>query len=132
MKTNITQSNIDYKVVLAKVLLNTADQLGLKQAQVASVIGVHRSSISRLKAKPILDSATKQGELALLLIGIYRAVYALNGGDPEWIHHFMNSYNDTTREVPIKQIQNIYGWVMVLRVVVRTLKESNILILIYE
>lgn len=34
MKTNITQSNIDYKVVLAKVLLNTADQLGLKQSQV--------------------------------------------------------------------------------------------------
>ncbi|WP_228272854.1 helix-turn-helix domain-containing protein [Acinetobacter junii] len=100
---NITQSNVNPKVVLAKALLNTADQLGLKQAQVASVIGVHRSSISRLKAKPILDSATKQGELALLLIGIYRAVYALNGGDPEWIHHFMNSYNDTTREVPIKQ-----------------------------
>ena len=59
MKTNITQSNIDYKVVLAKVLLNTADQLGLKQSQVAAVIGVHRSSISRLKANLVLDPASK-------------------------------------------------------------------------
>ncbi|WP_228136427.1 helix-turn-helix domain-containing protein [Acinetobacter ursingii] len=59
MKTNITQSNIDSKVVLAKVLLNTADQLGLKQSQVAAVIGVHRSSISRLKANLVLDPASK-------------------------------------------------------------------------
>jgi predicted XRE-type DNA-binding protein len=68
MKTNITQSNVDYKVVLAKVLLNTADQLGLKAGTVAAVIGVHRSSISRLKANLVLDPASKQGELALLLI----------------------------------------------------------------
>ncbi|EKU66476.1 MULTISPECIES: antitoxin Xre-like helix-turn-helix domain-containing protein [Acinetobacter] len=84
MKTNITQSNIDYKVVLAKVLLNTADQLGLKQSQVAAVIGVHRSSISRLKANLVLDPASKQGELALLLMRVYHVVDALSGGDPQW------------------------------------------------
>lgn len=114
MKMNITQSNVNPKVVLAKALLNTADQLGLKQAQVASVIGVHRSSISRLKAKLILDSASKQGELALLLIDIYRAVYALSGGDPEWINYFMHSYNEKIRGVPIEQIQSINGLVKVL------------------
>lgn len=58
MKMNITQSNADLKVVVAKALLNTADQLGLKQSQVAAVIGVHRSSISRLKAL-VLDPASK-------------------------------------------------------------------------
>ncbi|WP_264673823.1 MULTISPECIES: helix-turn-helix domain-containing protein [Acinetobacter] len=84
---NITQSNADPKVVLAKALLNTADQLGLKQAKVASAVGVHRSSISRLKANPVLDPASKQGELAILLIDIYRAVYVLSGGDSEWIHY---------------------------------------------
>ena len=65
MKTNITQSNVEPKVVLAKSLLNTADQLGLKEAQLASVIGVHCDAISSLKANPELDPATKQGELAI-------------------------------------------------------------------
>ncbi|MFX4953166.1 MbcA/ParS/Xre antitoxin family protein [Acinetobacter baumannii] len=76
--------------------------------------GVHRSSISSLKAKPVLDPASKQGKLALLLIDIYRAVYALSGGDPKWINYFMNSFNEATKGVPIEQIQSISGLVMVL------------------
>nr|WP_255323502.1 antitoxin Xre/MbcA/ParS toxin-binding domain-containing protein [Acinetobacter soli] len=47
--------------------------------------------------------------MAILLIDFYRAVYVLSGGDPEWIHHFMNTYNNTTRGVPIEQIQSISG-----------------------
>jgi len=117
MKTNAAESNIDPKVVLAKALLNTADQLGLKQSQIASVIGVHRSSINRLKKKPRLDPITKKGELALLLIRIYRAVYVLTGGNSEWIHYFMNSYNKAISGVPIEQIQNIRGLVKVLHFV---------------
>lgn len=117
MKMNITQSNADLKVVVAKALLNTADQLGLKQAQVASVVGVHRSSISRLKANPVLDPASKQGELALFFIRVYCAVYTLTGGDSERIHYFMNSDNEATRGVPIEQIQTISGLVRVLHFV---------------
>lgn len=117
MKMNITQSNADPKVVLAKALLNTADQLGLKQAKVASAVGVHRSSISRLKANPVLDPTSKQGELAILLIDIYRAVYVLSGGDSEWIHYFINSYNEATKGVPIEQIQTISGLTIVLHFV---------------
>lgn len=62
---NITQSNVDPKVIVAKALLSTADQLGLKQAQIASVIKVHRSSISRLKVNPVLDLTSKQGGMVL-------------------------------------------------------------------
>ena len=103
------QSNVEPKVVLAKSLPNTADQLGLKEAQLASIIGVNCDFISNLKANPELDPATKQGELAILLIEIYRAVYVLSGRDSEWIHYFMNSYNDATKGVPIEQIQTISG-----------------------
>ncbi|MBF4455070.1 DUF2384 domain-containing protein [Acinetobacter sp. SK-43] len=116
MKTNITQSNVEAKV-LAQAFLNAADQLGLKQSQVASVIGVHHSSMSRLKADPILDPTSKQGEMALLLIRMYRAIYVLTGGDSEWIHYFMNSYNDMTRGVPIEQVQSDSGLVLVLHFV---------------
>lgn len=73
--------------------------------------------MSRLKADPILDPTSKQGEMALLLIRMYRAIYVLTGGDSEWIHYFMNSYNDMTRGVPIEQVQSNSGLVLVLHFV---------------
>lgn len=108
---------VDPKAVLSKALLNAADQLGLKQMQLASVIGVHRNAISRLKTNLDLDPATKQGELALLLIRVYRALYALSGADAAWIHHFMNSPNEVTKGVPIEQIQSVNGLFTVLNFV---------------
>lgn len=109
--------NVDPKVVLARALFNAADHLGLKHAQIASVIGLHGSSINRLKSKLILDPATKQGELALLLIRVYDRVYTLSGGDSEWIFYFMNSYNEVTKGIPIQQIQSITGLFTVLNFV---------------
>ena len=69
--------------VLAKAVLNAAAQLGLKQAELAAVLGLHRTAISRLKQNGSLDPASKQGELALLLIRLARALYALTGGDKD-------------------------------------------------
>lgn len=113
----IAEERIDSKTVLGKALINAADQLGLKQAQLALVIGVDNTAISGLKTHPELDPATKQGELALLLIRIYHAVYALTGGDPEWMQYFMHSYNEATKGIPIEQIQTISGLVTVLHFV---------------
>ena len=56
------------EVVLAKAVLNAAAQLGLKQADLAAVLGMHRTAISRLKQNPSLSPRSKEGELALLLV----------------------------------------------------------------
>jgi transcriptional regulator with XRE-family HTH domain len=103
--------------VLAKAVLNAAEQLGLKQAELAAVLGVHRTAISRLKQSLSLDPRSKQGELALLLIRIARAVYALAGGDAAWIKHFMQSNNNVTAGVPAQQVQTVQGLVQVLQFV---------------
>lgn len=108
---------VDKKVVLAKALIQVAEQLDLKQTQVAAILGVHRTAISRLKSNPELDPASKQGELALLLIRMHRALYALTGGDPEWIRHFMNTPNRVTGGIPVQQIESISGLVTVLQFV---------------
>ncbi|TEA77161.1 MbcA/ParS/Xre antitoxin family protein [Allopusillimonas ginsengisoli] len=104
-------------VVLAKAVLKAADQLGLKQADLAAVLGVHRTAISRLKQAPSLDPASKQGELALILVRIARALFALTGGDQEWIRHFMHTPNNATGGVPAKQIERIQGLIAVLEFV---------------
>lgn len=97
------------QAVLAKALLSASEQLGLKQAELASVLGVHRTAISRLKQKQALDPLSKQGEIALFVIRIARALFALTGGDAEWIKHFMRTHNTVTGAVPAKQITSIQG-----------------------
>lgn len=109
------QPDLDPKSVLAKALLNAADQLNLKQAQLAAILGVHRTAISRLKTNPELDPKSKQGELALLLIRLYRSLYALTGGDVMWMQHFLNSPNRVTGGIPSLQIQSITGLVTVIQ-----------------
>lgn len=103
--------------VLAKALLNASEQLGLKQAQVAAVLGVHRTAISRLKQNPSLNPNSKQGELALLIIRIARSVYALTGGDKAWIQHFMSTKNKVTGGIPARQMETVQGLISVLQFV---------------
>lgn len=105
------------KSVLAKAVLNAAEQLGLKQAELAAVLGLHRTAISRLKQQPSLAPQSKQGELALLLIRMARALFALTGGDRQWIEHFMRTPNKATGGVPARQIESIQGLVTVLQFV---------------
>ncbi|HHJ38003.1 MAG TPA: helix-turn-helix domain-containing protein [Methylothermaceae bacterium] len=73
------------ETVLAKAVLRASEQLGLKQAELAAVIGIHRTAVSRLKKNRALDPHSKEGELALLLIRLARALFALTGGDKEWM-----------------------------------------------
>lgn len=113
----LAQASPDPAAVLAKAVLNAAEQLGLKQSELAGVLGIHRTAVSRLKQNPALDPKSKQGELALLLIRIARALFALTGGDKEWIKHFMHNPNQVTGGIPAKQIESIQGLMQVLNFV---------------
>ncbi|MFN3879862.1 MAG: antitoxin Xre/MbcA/ParS toxin-binding domain-containing protein [Nitrincola lacisaponensis] len=104
----------DPAVVLSKAVLNAARQLTLRQDELGRVLGVHRTAITRLKQNLDLQPQSKQGELALLLIRVARALYALAGGNDAWIRHFMRSPNSLTGGVPAEQIQTIQGLVRVL------------------
>ncbi|MDJ0758285.1 MAG: XRE family transcriptional regulator [Woeseiaceae bacterium] len=103
--------------VLAKAALNAAAELGLKQADLAAVLGLHRTAVSRLKRNPSLDPESKQGELALMLVRLARALFALTGGDEAWIRHFMRTPNKITGGVPAEQIKSVQGLVTVLQFV---------------
>ena len=113
----LAQTSPDPASVLAKAVLNAADQLGLKQAELAAVLGIHRTAVSRLKQNPALDPKSKQGELALLVIRIARALFALTGGDKDWIKHFMHNPNKVTGGIPAKQMETIQGLIQVVQFV---------------
>ena len=113
----LTQEKPAADRVLAKATLNAANQLGLKQAELASVLGMHRTAVSRLKRNPAIDPESKQGELALLFVRMARALYTLTGGDDEWMRHFMRSPNTVTNGIPAEQIGSIQGLMTVLQFV---------------
>ena len=92
--------------VLAKAVLNTAKKLGLESNQLAKVLDVDHATILQLKA---LDPESEQGERALILIQIFRSLYALSGGNANWIQRFMKSPNRMTCGIPIEQVQDETG-----------------------
>ncbi len=99
----------DPTATLTRALLAAGRELGLTQAEVGAVVGRNRTSLHRHGVEP--DS--KAGELALLLIRVYRALYALVGGDGEQMRHFMHTQNLHTGGVPAEQVRTVPGLVRV-------------------
>ncbi|HLT12836.1 MAG TPA: MbcA/ParS/Xre antitoxin family protein [Marinobacter sp.] len=97
------------KALLAKALLNAAKALGLPQAEIATVVGRNRSGLTR----DGIDPASKSGELALLVIRLYRSVYALTGGDGDAMTHWLNTPNHYFQATPRNLIQSTEGLVRV-------------------
>lgn len=108
--TALTASALDQ--TLTKATLRAGKALGLNQAEIGTVIGRDRTSLRRG-----LDPDSKAGELAALLIRLYRSLYALVGGDPEAMVHWMSTENHHTGGIPREQIRQVTGLVVVLEYV---------------
>jgi len=69
---------LDPSVVLAKAATKASELLGLSGAALARTIGVSEPTVSRLvHGDKQLNPASKEGELALLLVRVYRSLDAL-------------------------------------------------------
>ena len=117
MTLSAKQTEANPSAVLAKAVMRAAGQLGLRQAEVGQVLGLHRTAVSRLNRNGALDPESKEGELALLLVRLARSLFALTGGDEAWIRHFMQSKNTVTGGVPAEQVLTVQGLVDVLHFV---------------
>ena len=104
MESNLARDP-DPRRVLASALVSAGKELGLTQADLGAVIGRDRTALSRGQ----LDPTSKSGELALLVIRAYRALYALVGGDREAMRHWMRTENLHTGGVPSEQIRSVQG-----------------------
>jgi len=101
--------------VLAKAVLSAAARLGLRNRQLAGVLGSSEASVSRLQYARGLDPETKEGELALLFLRVYRSLDALVGGDDDKARAWLHAHNDHVRGVPAERIRTVEGLVDVVQ-----------------
>jgi hypothetical protein len=104
-----TVAQPDPRRVLATALANAGKEVGLTQSALAQVIGRDRTVLSRSG----LDPDSKAGELALLFIRAYRALFALTGGDRDAMRHWFQTANLHTGGVPAQQVRQVQGLVQV-------------------
>src|SRR5688572_22964021 len=96
--------------VLTKAALRAAGLLGLKQSDLAEVIGVSPSTVSRLDIRPI-DPERKEGQLAILFVRMFRSLDSLLGGDPEKGRAWLHAQNHHLAGVPAALIRSPEGLV---------------------
>ena len=101
--------------VLTQALLRAAELLGLSCAALARVLGVSEASVSRLvSGARIVEPASKEGELALLLVRVYRSLDTLVGNDATQRMAWLESPNRALNGRPRELIERADGLVAVL------------------
>ena len=102
-------------LVLAKATLSAANRLGLRNRQLAEVIGTSEAFVSRLKSGKGVDPQRKEGELALLFLRLYRSLDALVGGDDAKAREWLHAENDHVRGIPAERIRTVEGLIDVVQ-----------------
>lgn len=100
--------------VLTKALLRAAGLLDLPPAALARVLGISEASVSRLaNGTRSIAPDSKEGELALLLVRVYRSLDALVGGDDAQRRAWMHGANRALNGTPSDLVRSAEGLVAV-------------------
>lgn len=87
----------------------------MRNRHLAAVLGTSEASVSRLQSARGLDPDTKEGELALLFLRLFRSLDALVGGDDDKARQWLAAENDHVRGVPSERIRSVEGLVDVVQ-----------------
>jgi transcriptional regulator with XRE-family HTH domain len=101
--------------LLSKATLRASDQLGLRQADLAKILGLSAATASRLRAGGWrLPSGSKAWELATAFVRVYRSLSAITGGDAQAMRTWLHSGNDAFGAEPAARILTAEGLISVL------------------
>jgi hypothetical protein len=100
---------------LTKAILRMADFLKLSGKDLSALIGISESSATRLhQGKKLITPDSKEGELAVLLLRIYRSLNALVGNHHDKARAWLQSHNTYFNSKPIETMKTVQGLVLVL------------------
>jgi transcriptional regulator with XRE-family HTH domain len=113
MKPRLAQKSLSPAATLTKATLRAAEALGLSQRELAQLLGVSAASASRLGRSRQIEPDSKEGELALLFLRLYRSLDALVGGDAAAASSWLDADNTHLGAVPRELLQRVDGLVHV-------------------
>jgi hypothetical protein len=112
LATPVPRVAVDPGLVLAKATARAAALLGLNGAALAKVLGASEATVSRvLRGERPLPPHTKEGELAALLVRLFRSLDALVGNDEGRRIAWMRSHNEALNGTPSQLILKAEGLV---------------------
>ncbi len=109
VRTQHAPSAADRGSILARATFRAAGSLGLTQRDLSAVIGVSPASVSRLGRGRELDPDSKEGELAVLFLRLYRSLDTLVGGEEAKARAWMQGHNNHLGGIPAERIRTVAG-----------------------
>jgi len=113
MGTAIPDTLTRAATVLTRALVRASRGLGLTQKDLAAMLGVSEATVSRLTRGRTVDPATKEGELALLFVRLYRSLDAMVGGNEAQASAWLHAKNVHLNGTPNELIRTVGGLVHV-------------------
>lgn len=103
------------EIVLNKSICNLARLYDFSGKDLSEIIGISEASVTRLhQGKKTLSLDTKEGEIAILLVRIYRSLNAMVGNNHDKAKAWLNHHNQYFQAKPIQCLKSISGLMTVL------------------
>ncbi len=110
----LTESRPTAPAVLTKALERAAKLLGFTDREIAAILGISPASVSRLsRGTRTIDPGSKEGELALLFLRVFRSLDGLLGGGAEQCRRWLRARNHHLAGIPAELLQTAQGLVRV-------------------
>ena len=104
----------DPSAVLTKAVTRAADRFALSGRELSAILGISPSSLSRIASgRRTIDPETKEGELALLFVRVFRSLDSLLGGHRENCRRWLRAYNHHLAGEPAELLRSAQGLVRV-------------------
>ena len=104
------------EAAVTKAVIRAADRLAVTQATLAAILGVSAPTISRMaNGNLTLQRSSKEFELAVLFVQLYRSLDAVVGGDDTVSQEWIQNFNTALKERPITLIKTVPGLVNVIQ-----------------
>jgi len=96
--------------IISKAVCRAADFWGINNQQLCGILGLSNSSVSRLRRNQFFISKnSKEWELAVLFLRVYRGLDAYMGGHLDNEKSWLNASNAALSGTPIKLMQTVEG-----------------------
>lgn len=105
----------DPSKVLSKATVRASRELGLRQSDLARILGLSTATASRLDSGAWrLPAGSKAWELATAFVRVYRSLAAITGGRAEAMRAWLHAENDALGAVPAQRLLTAEGLFSVL------------------